>query len=541
MSENEMETQTRPVDAERPAPERVVEPKASEPAPTETAAEEDGFESKAPTLPENEMSFAEMFELADKQMRETRKTKKEEPEFDVRPGQVLEARVVSVSQDAVFLDLGGKAEGVIPRQEIQGENGALSVKEGDALEVRVRKIENGQVVLTTVPAQQSLRVRDTMKRAHEEQTTLEGRVMSQNKGGYEVEINGLRAFCPSSQIDVRPKKPDHYLGRDFFFRITEFKSGGRNIVVSRRVLLDAERQKRAQEVLSTLSEGQVIQGTITSLKDYGAFVDLGGIEGLVHLSELAHGHLNRASEAVRVGDSIEVQVLKIEPGKDEQQPKISLSAKALSTDPWATAKDVIREGTKHTGKVARIQPFGAFVELLPGVDGLIHVSNMSLDRRVKDPREVVKEGEEIEVTVIAVEWDKRRIGLSLVKTPQELAGELNRGKVYDAKVAKVESFGVFVNLDSGARGLIPAAETGTQRGADLAKEFTVGQDVKVAIIEVEKKSGRIKCSIRAVRVAEERAEYDGFMSTGGQKKQGFGTLGDLLKGALGASAKNSEK
>jgi small subunit ribosomal protein S1 len=209
--------------------------------------------------------------------------------------------------------------------------------------------------------------------------------------------------------------------------------------------------------------------------------------------------------------------------------------KALLNDPWASAVELIREGAKVKGKVARIQNFGAFVELLPGVDGLIHISNMASGGRVKDPRDVVKEGDEVEATVISTDWDKRRIGLSLVKTKQELAGELERNQVLEGTVDKIEGFGLFVKLPTGARGLVPAAETGTQRGADLKKEFREGQKVKVAVLETDHKSGKIRLSIRAAVEAEERAEYAGYLNTGSAPSGGssLGTLGDLFKHKLG--------
>jgi small subunit ribosomal protein S1 len=207
--------------------------------------------------------------------------------------------------------------------------------------------------------------------------------------------------------------------------------------------------------------------------------------------------------------------------------------KSLLTDPWAAAQDQIRIGQKVRGKVARLQNFGAFVEILPGVDGLIHVSNMMSGSRVKDPREVVKEGDEVEATVISTDWDKRRIGLSLVKTKQELAGELKTNQVMEGTVDKIESFGLFVKLPTGARGLVPAAETNTQRGVDLRKEFSEGQKVKVAVLETDKKSGKIRLSIKAALEAEERAEYSGYLDTGTSSKgKGLGTLGDLFRNKL---------
>jgi small subunit ribosomal protein S1 len=489
--------------------------------------------SSAPELPANEMSFAEMFELAEKQQEEKRKAAKN-AYGNLRPGQVINAKVVGMSADSVFLDVGAKAEGVIPKIELADETGEAHVAEGDIVEARVRKFEGGTVILTKVLPHQSIKNRESIREAYDAGLPVEGKVTEKNKGGYDVEIAGLRAFCPQSQIDIRPQKADIYIGKKFPFRIVEFKDNGRNIVVSRRSLLDEEKKRMAEKILGTLTVGARVHGEVTSVKDYGAFVDLGGVEGLVHLSEISHGHLNKPQEKLKVGDQVMAQILKIEEGKDGAK-KISLSMKALLNDPWASAVELIREGAKVKGKVARIQNFGAFVELLPGVDGLIHISNMASGGRVKDPRDVVKEGDEVEATVISTDWDKRRIGLSLVKTKQELAGELERNQVLEGTVDKIEGFGLFVKLPTGARGLVPAAETGTQRGADLKKEFREGQKVKVAVLETDHKSGKIRLSIRAAVEAEERAEYAGYLNTGSAPSGGssLGTLGDLFKHKLG--------
>ncbi|MEO1336295.1 MAG: S1 RNA-binding domain-containing protein, partial [Myxococcota bacterium] len=477
-------------------------PDAAPPAASPPAAAPDGApaEGAKPELPAEEMSFAEMFELAEKQSAERRKKQSAEIGGNIRPGQVIFAKVVGFSHDSVFLDVGAKAEGIIAKSELANEEGELDVKEGDKVEARVRKFEGGAVILSKVLPHQSLKNREELREAHRIGMAVEGRVTGQNKGGFDVEVAGMRAFCPASQIDLRPGKPETYVGKKFPFKLAEFKDNGRNIVVSRRVLLEEEQKKRAEEVLKTLEVGSVVDGTVTSLKDYGAFVDIGGLEGLVHLSELTYSHIKKPSEVLKVGYPVKAQVLKIEDGKGGTK-KISLSMKALTEDPWVSAQASVKEGMKVTGKVARIQDFGAFVEILPGVDGLIHVSNMSLDRRVKNPRDLVKVGDQVEATVIKAEWDKRRIGLSLVKTPQELANELSKGKVFEGAVDRIEGFGIFVKLPNGARGLVPAAETGTQRGSDLKKEFSHGQKVKVVVQDLDTKNGRIRMSIRAAKEA----------------------------------------
>src|SRR5262245_23869505 len=254
-------------------------------------------EQAAPSHAE-EMSFAEMFELAEKQAKQRKKETHAEGGGgnEMHPGQVLYARVVGFSHDSVFLDVGAKAEGVIAKSELLNEAGELTVKEGEKIEVRVRKMDGGSVVLSRVLAHQSMRNRDAVRESQRTGIPIEGKVTAQNKGGFDVDVAGLRAFCPASQIDVRQGDPNQYVGQKFPFKVMEYKDGGRNIVVSRRALLQEEKKKKSEELLATLAVGQQVKGTVTSVKDYGAFVDIGGLEGLVHVSGISHGNMNKASD-----------------------------------------------------------------------------------------------------------------------------------------------------------------------------------------------------------------------------------------------------
>lgn len=513
--------------------------------------------SAAPALPEDEMSFAEMFELAEKQARDKKKAQKSaSPRSQERggegsessgliPGRVIQARVVGFSHDSVLLDVGAKAEGVIAKAELVDDEGNLTIKEEDRVEVRVLSVDGDVVQLGKVLAHQSQKNRDSIRQAYELGLPVEGKVSGVNKGGLDVQVNGLRAFCPASQIDLRHVADANvYLGQKLTFRITEFKEGGRNIVVSRRAILAEEQKKAAEETLSKLEKGQILTGRVTTLKDYGAFIDLGGVEGLVHVSEVSHARISKPADALKVGDEVRVQILSIDERKEKepkegkenrreslpaQSKKISLTIKGLEEDPWTRAQNSLKEGQKVRGKVARIQTFGAFVEILPGVDGLIHVSAMS-DRRISDPHQVLKVGEEVEATIVTLNFKDRRVGLSLVKTPQELATELGQGSVHQGTVDRIETFGLFVKLPNGARGLVPSAETGTSRGADLKKEFQIGATVKVTVLEVDLNSGKIRLSIRSAAEAEERADFTSYLGGANQKAAGgFGTLADKLK------------
>ncbi len=487
--------------------------------------------SAAPALPEGEISFAELFALAEKEaaQRKAQSSKSQgnkRNDGDLYAGHVLEAKVIGFSHDSVFFAVDGQREGVAPKADFETEDGQFELHEGDTVEVRVLSTDGASLKLGKVLAHQSVKNREALREAVESGLPVEGKITGQNKGGFDVSLGGLRAFLPASQVDTRPvDNAAALIGQKFAFRITEYKDNGRNIVVSRRAILAEERKKKAEEALTRIEEGLETRGVVTSVKDYGAFVDLDGIEGLVHVSEISHGRVAKANDALKPGDVVVVKILKIEDKKGGK--KISLSMKALEEDPWEIARTKFKEGAKVMGRVVRIQPFGAFVELIPGVEALIHVSNMSLEN-VRDPGKVVAVGDEVEATVVSTEWGKRRIGLSLVKTRQELAKELNQGQVHEGVIERIETFGLFVKLPTGARGLVPAPETGKPRGVDLAKEFKAGETVKVSVIDVEKKTGKIRLSIRRASEAEERAEYSQYMGKN-QEKKGFNSLGDLLK------------
>jgi small subunit ribosomal protein S1 len=525
MSETEQQHDTPTASAEAPAPE--PEQAAAAAADEAGSSDEASARSAKPELPEGELSFAELFELAEKQSKERKKAEKAAGDSGLRVGKVVEAKIVVISGDSVFVDLGGKAEGQMAQSDLLDDDGEFNLAVGDTVEGRIVSIEGGAIKLGKAIGADSVRNRDAVRQAHETGLPIEGRVTGKNKGGLDVEVGGLRAFCPISQIDLRfTNDSEQFIGQKLMFKITEFKNNGRNVVVSRRVLLEEEQKRKMEEIMGRLEVGSVVIGEVTSVKDYGAFVDLGGIEGLVHVSEITHERIGKPSEKLSIGMQMSVKVIKIEDGKKGEK-KISLSMKQLERDPWEMAAEALKVGQKVMGSVQRIQPFGAFVEILPGVDGLIHVSNMSNDRVAK-PQDVLKVGDEVEATIIGVDLKKKRIGLSLVKSRQELAGELAQQKVYDGTVDKIEGFGLFVKLPTGARGLVPAAESGTQRGTDLSKEFKIGDTVKVVVLDADKKSGKIRLSIRQAAEAEERALYSSYMNQN-PKGKGLGTFADLLK------------
>lgn len=332
-------------------------------------------------------------------------------------GDTVQGEVVSIGNDSLFISLGGKAEAVLGLDQVTDDNGEHNVQVGDTIEAKVAEIQGAQVILR-ISMGKGPDARGELQQAFEHQIPVEGLVTGVIKGGVEVQLAGLRAFCPISQLDNRfIEDPAQFVGQKLQFRIIRYESGRGshvNIVLSRRVLREEEAAERAVETRAKLHKGAVLTGTVTSIKGYGAFVDLGGVEGMLHISELSFQRVEHPSDVVQVGQELEVQVIKVEKTDNPKRPeKIGLSLKALAKDPWQTAFDDLHEGMTLTGKVMRIQPFGAFVEVRPGVEGLVHISQMVAGRRIQHPREAVSEGDEVEVVVLGLEPSRRRISLSM--------------------------------------------------------------------------------------------------------------------------------
>jgi small subunit ribosomal protein S1 len=342
-------------------------------------------------------------------------------EFDQKPrrrdpqvGERVRGKVASIGRDAVFLDLGGKSEGMIDSAELRDEEGKLQVKLGDTLEARV--VEIGGKAGCIVLRRQMGRGPDAaaeVEQAFALGIPVEGLITGTNKGGVEVQVAGMRGFCPISQLSLRHiDDATPFVGERMTFRITRLEKA--NLVLSRRALLEEEEAARAETTRARLVAGAVLRGTVTSIKDYGAFVDLGGIEGMLHVSELGFARVAHPGDVLRPGQEIEVAVLKIEKTGDPKRPeKISLSLKSLADDPWELVPQRFPEGARATGKVTRIETFGAFVEIAPGVEGLLHVSELGAGRRVNHARQATKVGATLEVVVLGVDAEKRRLSLGL--------------------------------------------------------------------------------------------------------------------------------
>lgn len=333
-------------------------------------------------------------------------------------GEKVQAKVFMIGKEYVFLDLGSRYEGLLPRAAVQNDDGEVTVKEGDTLTVYTIQFRDGAVIcgrsIGQTGATESTSDKEmalaAVREAFESGMPIEGTVKELVKGGYSVTVVGLRAFCPISQIaDAYTEHPEEHLGHTYTFAVIELDGTGRNIVVSRRKLLEAEAEERAAQVWQTLEVGAVFEGTVTSVKTYGVFVDIGGVEGLLHVSEIDYERVDDPSTAFTKGDKVKVIIKEIEPEKK----RISLSRKALLEDPWLDVAQTITEGAVLTGQVVRLARFGAFVELKRGVEGLIHISEMGQDQRIRSPRDVAKVGSTVKVRVVAVDPDQRRIALSM--------------------------------------------------------------------------------------------------------------------------------
>jgi small subunit ribosomal protein S1 len=441
-------------------------------------------------------------------------------------GQLVKGTIVSIGSEVAFVDLGGKSEGMISLEEIKGEDGTLPAI-GSIVEACVLSTGSDGVVLSKKLAK-GIRDREFLGEAARNKIPVEGRVASRNKGGFDVEVAGVRGFCPISQIDLRfCDDPDIHVGKKYTFLITKYDTSGRrpDMVVSRRAILAAEAEAKARELRKTLKVGDVLPGIVRSLRDFGAFIDLGGLDGLLPVSELSYTRVGHPRDVLKEGEEIHVEVLSIDQGGE----KITLSLKRLEQDPWAEVASAFPQGCRINGKVIRLMPFGAFVEIAAGVEGLIHVSQFNTPERISHPKSVVSEGQELLVEVLSVDPKTRRIALARVPQDGEFGEIPVVGALMEGKVEKVELFGVFVTLGPGRKGLIPNSEMGTTKGADHKKQFAQGDKIKVLVLEVTEGGKRIRLSRKAALDAEERADFAGYVDDGQVERKSFGTFGDLLR------------
>ena len=452
-----------------------------------------------------------------------------------KEGQTIEGTVVAIGPEVAFIDVGGKGEAQIDIDELKDEDGDVEASVGDRIHAVVVSVSGG-LKLSRKLARGAASLRQ-LEDAFRTGLPVEGKVEQEIKGGFEIRMARQRAFCPFSQIDVLRTEPAVHIGKVYAFRITEFKENGRNIVVSRRALLEEEQKARAAEVRQSIVPGAVLTGRVASVRDFGAFVDLGGgVQGLLHVSEMGWSRIADASQVLKPGEEITVKVLRVDPGENDKQ-KIALGLKQLADDPWLQVPETYAVGQVHTGRVTRVAEFGAFVELEPGVEALAHASTFPPTGRPGAWTSQVSPGTTATFEILSIDVEKKRMGVALLPEGSARAGASTSAIVPGArlkgKVERHEKFGVFVFLAPGRTGLIPLSETGVPKESDVARALPIGSEIEVIVLEVDEASRRIRLSVKAVQEAREAAEvreYNERAEGGGSGS--FGSLADKLRGAL---------
>ncbi len=416
----------------------------------------------------------------------------------VREQSVVRGTVIEIGDDVVTIDIGYKAEGVIRRQEFINEAGELTVKVGDQVDVYLDQMgeEDGLLELSKEKAD-LMKAWDEISKAVEKDETVRGNIVSRVKGGLAVDI-GVKAFLPGSQVDLRPvKNLDRLIGETHEFKIIKFNKKRGNIVLSRRVLLERDREERKTETLKSLRVGAIMIGTIKNITDYGAFVDLGGIDGLLHITDMSYGRINHPSEMFEVGAQIEVKILKY----DEDTGRVSLGYKQIRPDPWEDAEYKYPVGAIVRGKVVSIPDYGAFVELEDGIEGLVHISEMTWNKRIKSPAKLVNVGDVVEAKVLGIDLDNKRISLGmrqLESNPWELVAEKYPiGTIVRGKVRNITDFGIFIGIEDGIDGLVHVSDMGWgQRTRHPSEKFNKGDEVEARVLNVDVDNERFSLGIK---------------------------------------------
>ena len=452
-------------------------------------------------------------------------------------GQTIEGTIVALGRDVAFVNVGGKGEAQIEISELTDADGNLEVAAGDRIQAMVVSTVGG-LTLSRKLARGAVTVQKLEDALHTG-LPVEGKVERAVKGGYEVRIAQQRAFCPMSQIDtLRTTDPAQHEGRVYAFRIIEYKDGGRTLVVSRRALLEDEQRASAAEIRRSIVAGAVMTGRVSSVREFGAFVDLGaGVQGLLHVSEMGWSRVSDPSQVVTPGEDITVKILRV----DDDTEKIALGLKQLTADPWSSVHTTYEVGQVRAGRVTRVAEFGAFVELEPGVEGLAHASTFAPTGRTAAWSRLVPVGMTGAFEILNIDPEKKRIGVALVPEGSTRSDgiatsppEIVAGARLTGKVERHEKFGVFVFLAPGRSGLIPLGETGVPQQVDVAKAFPIGADVEVVVLDVDPPGRRIRLSHKAVGRAQEIEEVREYTAREEEvaPAEAFGSLADKLRSAL---------
>ena len=419
----------------------------------------------------------------------------------VQEGEVVQGKIVQIDKEFVLVDIGSKSEGQVPIEEFRKADGSLDAVVGNTVDVMVDRWEDedGTVKVSKDKASR-IKVWDDIKQAYDNDETIQGVVTSRVKGGLSVDI-GLPAFLPGSQVDLRPvRNLDDVVGKTFDFKILKYNKKRNNIVLSRRVILEKEREERRAETLATIHEGKVMQGVVKNITEYGVFVDLGGIDGLLHITDMSWGRVNYPSEMFSVGDDITVKVLSL----DLDRERVSLGVKQLVPDPWTDAEEKYPVGARVTGTVVSLTDYGAFVELEKGVEGLIHVSEMSWTKKVRHPSKMVSVGEVVEAVVLNISSENRRISLGMkqvVPNPWDVISEKYPvGTTIEGKIKNITDFGLFIGIDEGIDGLVHISDMSwTKRIKHPSELYKKGEEVQAIVLNIDKENERFSLGIKQLQ------------------------------------------
>ena len=431
-------------------------------------------------------SFAQLFEESLK-------------EIETRPGSIVRGVVVAIDKDVVLVDAGLKSESAIPAEQFKNAQGELEIQVGDEVDVALDAVEDGfgETLLSREKAKRH-EAWLMLEKAYEEAATVTGVINGKVKGGFTVELNGIRAFLPGSLVDVRPVRDTlHLEGKELEFKVIKLDQKRNNVVVSRRAVIESENSAERDQLLENLQEGMEVKGIVKNLTDYGAFVDLGGVDGLLHITDMAWKRVKHPSEIVNVGDEITVKVLKF----DRERTRVSLGLKQLGEDPWVAIAKRYPEGTKLTGRVTNLTDYGCFVEIEEGVEGLVHVSEMDWTNKNIHPSKVVNVGDVVEVMVLDIDEERRRISLGLKQCKsnpwQQFAETHNKGDRVEGKIKSITDFGIFIGLDGGIDGLVHLSDISWNvAGEEAVREYKKGDEIAAVVLQVDAERERISLGVK---------------------------------------------
>ena len=465
-------------------------------------------------------SFAELFEASQTNLAK------------LKPGAIVTGTVVAVRGDVVVINAGLKSEGIVPIEQFRNDAGEIDVAEGDLVKVALDSIENGfgETVLSREKAKRAM-VWDELEEALEKNETITGRISGKVKGGFTVDIKDVRAFLPGSLVDVRPVRDPAYLeGKELEFKLIKLDRKRNNVVVSRRAVVESEHSEEREALMDKLVEGAILKGVVKNLTDYGAFVDLGGIDGLLHITDMAWKRVRHPSEVVNVGDELDVRVLKF----DRERNRVSLGLKQLGEDPWENIARRYPANSRVFGKVSNVTDYGAFVEIEPGVEGLVHVSEMDWTNKNVNPSKVVQVGDEVEVMVLDVDEERRRISLGMKQVaanPWETFAAIHKkGDKVSGQIKSITDFGIFIGLDGGIDGLVHLSDISwNTTGEDVVRNYKKGDTLEAVVLAVDPERERISLGVKQL----EQDPFGQYMAANPKGSKVEGTVKEVdAKGAV---------